>query len=249
MKKNHNLFGFIVLLMTLTSCGQDVRFVYDRLTYHTNEFSENMYVDETLEPLIQRVTTTLSTTIPSNEINTIVPTTNDTLGERYAFNNRLSLQLKSLTYGFESKLFDGILFCTDAQRLSKSRLQLLPSGFAYELPSLVETLPSIGLFMKAGADTNAGALKIQQLDVTFTLYIQENGGVRAQSFILPIQNLVQSNFPGYYSFNIPNTISTLGTFAFSFTYQIIAPTPLTEHQSKTGVFLYEVLFPEATFNR
>jgi hypothetical protein len=249
MKNNHIVFGFIVLLMTLTSCGQDVRLVYDRSTYHTNEFSENMYIDTKLLPLTQRVTSSLSSTIPSDEINTTVPTSNDSLGERYAFNNRLSLQVKSLNYGFESKLFDGILFCTDAQRLSKSRLQLLPSGFAYELPTQIETLPSIGLFMKAGADTNSGALKIQQLNVTFTLYMLENNAVRAQSFVLPIQNLVQSNFPGYYSFSVPNTINTLGTFAFSFTYEIIAPTPLEEHQSKTGVFLYEVLFPEATFTR
>jgi hypothetical protein len=160
-------------------------------------------------------------------------------------NHRLSDQIQALKYGFESKLFDGILYCTDAQRLSKSRLQLMPNGFGFPFSQTLIQADDLVLFMKAGADTNAGAQKIVELIVHFDFFIPIGQTYQQVRLDIPIPNLVQSNFPGGYRVDIPE--SALGATAFGFSYTIIEPTPPAHLAGKTGIFLYEILLPNSVW--
>jgi hypothetical protein len=215
--------------------------VYDRTLYHTQEYDQNMYEDTFFERIQPSITSQITTTLPT--YSTTQPIANDPNGDTFAMQHRLSNTFREFKYGFESKLFDGILYCTDAQRISKSRLQLLPTGTGFYLPRAIGQADTLVLFMKAGADTNAGAQKINDLIVHLTFYIPRDNGFHAQTYDVSIQDLVPSNFPGYYSFDLPVDIQQ--ATAFSFQYTIVSPIPSIELASKTGVFLYEVLFPNA----
>jgi hypothetical protein len=215
--------------------------VYDRLLYHTQEFDQNNYEDTFFETIESEVT--LQTLDSLLTYSTNQPITNDPNGESFAMQHRLSETFSEFKYGIESKLFDGILYCTDAERTSKSRLQLLPTGTGFYFPRALKNANSLVLFMKAGADTNAGAEKIKDLIVYLTFYVRINGGLHAKTLNVTINDLVPSNFPGYYQFNLPDNMGQ--TVAFSFSYAILFPTPSIELATKTGVFLYEVLFPNA----
>lgn len=235
--------------MLLTACGADVAAVYSRNQFQTNEYAENHYVDTVIASTFAPANIAFANTItyPVNDVRKTIPTTSeDPNGDQFALNEKLAKAMPSIAYGFESKLFDGILFCTDAQRLSKSRLQLLPSGVGYVFPKSLQTYSTLGLFMKAGADTDQGGEKIVDLDVTVSLYRNTNQGWEQFSLIIPVRNLVQSNFPGYYEITLPATL-LVGVSGFSLTYTIVNPVPATELASLTGLFLYEVLFPGATW--
>lgn len=234
----------------LSACGADVSFVYDRTQYQTNQFTENFYDDETLSTIFasENLSYTTNWSFPESQIRQAIPATepNDPYGDQFALNHKLARAMPSLAYGFESKLFDGILYCTDAERISKSRLQLLPSGMGYRFPKVLDTYSTLGLFMKAGADTDQGGKKITALNVAFSFYRPSIFGYEQMTMHLEIVNLVQSNFPGYYEITLPASILK-GIVGFSFTYTIVTPIISEAMEHLTGVFLYEVLLPGATW--
>jgi hypothetical protein len=262
MKKN-KIFFFTIGLLTLTSCGQQVSLVYDRLTYHTGIFADNMYEDtylsNVLKPLIDNTITydiaqeDVVVGVASLNSDDLVLEDSTTLNDdNFAKNYQLSLTLPSLSYGFESKLFDGILYCTDAIRLSKSRLQLTSSGMGHPFPSKLQTYDYTGVFMKAGADTNAGAAKITDLNTILTYYVMdEDQTLTAHRFVYPVSNLRQSDFPQFYGFYFEdaamNATTLQGAFAFSFEYEIINEDALNSPTDLTGIFFYELLLPKATW--
>jgi hypothetical protein len=250
-KFNKSSWLSISVLFLLTSCGADVAAVYRRSLYHTNEFSENHYVDRVIADQFQpeQIAFTTNWTFPPSAISDAIPITeNDPNGDQFALTQKLSRSMPSIAYGFESKIFDGILFCTDAQRLSKSRLQLLPSGFGYVFPRQLATYKTLGLFMKSGADTDAGAQKIIDVNILLSLYRASNFGWEQFTLTLNIRNLIGSNFPGYYEISLPENVLQ-GISAMSFTYEIVNPLPATDLENLTGIFLYEVLFPYSTWVR
>ena len=250
-------------LLILTSCGQQVSLVYDRVTYHTSVFADNMYEDTYLtNELKPNIIETF--TYPINPENVVVgvsslksedlvlddntPLNDDNFAKTY----KLSKSLPSLGYGFESKLFDGILYCTDAVRLSKSRLQLRPSGMGHPFSKSLITYDYTGVFMKAGADTNAGAAKITELNVVLTYYVaNENQTYTAHRFVYPVSELRQSDFPQFYGFYFEDTTVTSTTLenalAFSFEYEIMNEEALNSPENLTGIFFYELLLPNATW--
>lgn len=233
----------ILILPFLVACLPS-QGVYDPLLYHTQDFASNMYEDEFFNHIQSRITDQSTLTLTS--YSTLQPSQNDPNGDSFAMEHRLSNRFTSLKYGYESKLFDGILYCTDAQRLSKSRLQLLPTGTGFYLPRSLTSMPSLALFMKAGADTNAGAQKIIDLVVNLSFYLPSTNGFLLNQIHVEINDLVPSNYPGYYGFSIPENL-TAGALAFGFSYTILDPIPSITLANKTGVFLYEVLFPNATW--
>lgn len=253
MKKLFNSrLPIIVSSVLLTACGADVAAVYQRSLYHTNVFENNYYNDQVLSSTFSpsQINDVIATyNFDASQVNQTIPTTqDDPNGDQFALNQKLSLALPEVSYGIESKLFDGILYCTDAQRLSKSRLQLRPTGMGYVFPSALENSndQTIGLFMKAGADTDAGAEHIRDLEVQFTIFKQNENGFNAIEINLEITDLVTSFYPGYYQIILPeNTLE--GMIGFAFTYRIVSPIPSNDLQTLTGIFLYEVLFPSATF--
>jgi hypothetical protein len=236
----------------LTACGADVASVYHRSLYHTTIFNQNHYVDTVLTTTfasnrITQINTSL--TFNQDDVSTVIPSSaDDPNGDSFALTHKLSLNLPSSGYGIESKLFDGILYCTDAQRLSKSRLQLLPSGMGYQFkqPMMDSETNTLGFFMKAGADTNSGARHITELVVHFSIYQMVELGIQQTILDIPIENLVTSFYPGYYQVDLPVHLFHQ-TIGFGFTYTIVNPIPSIELETFTGIFLYEVLFPTASF--
>jgi hypothetical protein len=105
---------------------------------------------------------------------------------------------------------------------------------------------TLGFFMKAGADTNAGAQHITEFIVHFSIYQIDGVGIRQTILDIPIDNLVTSFYPGYYQVNLPESLF-VQTIGFGFTYTIVNPIPSMELNTFTGIFLYEVLFPTAIF--
>lgn len=252
MKPKRIKWPLVVSTFFLTACGADVASVYERSLYHTNIFNQNHYVDRLLTTTFapQNITqTTQNLSFSRDQVSQDIPTTlEDANGDAFALNNKLSLALPTLGYGFESKLFDGILYCTDAVRLSKSRLQLLPTGMGYLFSKPVQSslTNTLGLFMKAGADTDGGASHIRELVVQFSLYRVDGSGYERITINLEIADLVPSFFPGYYQVTLPEGILT-NTVGFSLTYTIVNPIPSSDLQTLTGIFLYEVLLPSAVF--
>jgi hypothetical protein len=262
MKKIKSLFlpiGFLVL----TSCGQQVALVYDRGTYHTNVFADNMYQDTYLTNILKpRVTTTMRYTIEAEDVvvgvtglesdDLLLDSETEVNDDNFAQTFKLSNTLPALNYGFESKLFDGILYCTDAVRLSKSRLQLQPSGMGHAFSKQLQTYNYTGVFMKAGADTNAGAAKITDLNTILTYYIDNgNNTLTAHQFVYPVSNVRQSDYPQFYGFYFEDaqvTSTTLqNTFAFSFEYEILNEDALNSPSELTGIFFYELLLPQTSW--
>lgn len=261
MKKTNTLLLPLGLLV-LTSCGQQVSLVYDRITYHTGVFADNMYQDSYLtNHLKPRVSNTLRYTLDAEDV--IVGVSNlkaeDLMNNNVQINDdqfaqsfKLSSSLPALSYGFESKLFDGILYCTDAVRLSKSRLQLNPSGMGHPFSKQLQTYKYTGVFMKAGADTNAGAAKITDLNTLLTYYVDNgNNTLTAHQFVYPVSNLRQTDFPQFYGFYFEDTTVTSTTlqhaFAFSFEYEILNEEALNSPSNLTGIFFYELMLPQATW--
>lgn len=254
MKKLPKTLIYLFATSLLTACGADVKAVYDRTLYHTNVFANNFYQDRhattTFAPTTHRGET-ITIEINQADVSETIPTTpEDPNGDDYAFQQQLSKALPSLNYGIESKLFDGILYCTDAQRLSKSRLQLLPSGMAYPFSRAIlgSSSQTLGFFMKAGADTQSGGRHITDLIVTFSLFKPFEGGYQLTNITLPISGLKPSYYPGYYQVQLPS--GTLdGTVGFHFQYEILSPLPQEGLDQLTGVFLYEILMPNVSFSR
>jgi hypothetical protein len=255
MMISNKIWFVSMVVFLLTACGQDVRLVYDRQLYHTQEFKENHYQNHLLSTTLGSATYSSQAatmlTFANEDIRRAIPTsTEDPFGDQFALQQKLSRQLPAVAYGIESKLFDGILYCTDAQRLSKSRLQLLPEGMGYVFPESLKqsTSQTIGLFMKAGADTNQQGRHIRSLNVTLTLFKPTTLGWDRVILHLTINDLVQSAFPGYYEVTLPS-LALVGTQAFGFEYEIIDPLPFIGGETLTGVFLYEVLFPGSVWGR
>lgn len=252
MNKTPIKWPLILSTFFLTACGADVVSVYPRSLYHTNIFEQNHYVDTVLSTTFANANITRTSselTFEVDEVNQVIPTSNeDANGDAYALNNKLSLALPSLNYGIESKLFDGILYCTDAQRLSKSRLQLLPTGMGYrfDIPILTSDTNTIGLFMKAGADTDGGASHITSLIVHLSLFKMDGEGYEKIDLNIAINNLVTSFYPGFYQVSLPEGLLE-NTIGFGFRYTIVNPIPSNDLQTLTGIFLYEVLFPSSVF--
>lgn len=261
--KNNRISLLALGLLTLTSCGQQVSLVYDRVTYHTSVFADNMYEDTYLtNELKPNIIATFTYLINSEDVvvgvsnlksEDLVLDDNTPLNDdNFAKTYKLSKNLPSLGYGFESKLFDGILYCTDAVRLSKSRLQLRPSGMGHPFSKALTTYDYTGVFMKAGADTNAGAAKITDLQVVLTYYVtNDENQYTAHRFVYPVSALRQSDFPQFYGFyfeDTPVTSTTLeNAVAFSFEYEIINEEALNSPENLTGIFFYELLLPNATW--
>lgn len=239
MKKNHTILSLLFLPLIVGCLPQHP--YYDRFLYHTQEFSDNMYDDTFYDAILPTVASTAS--IQLENYSTDQPLQDDPNGDSYAMQERLSNTFPQFKYGMESKLFDGILYCTDAQRLSKSRLQLRPEGMGFYFPRTLRSFDQIVLFMKAGADTNAGAEKIRDLTVHLSLFELTDDGIIHHRVSVDVNDLVPSNFPGYYEFNLPESFENI--LAFGFQYTILSPIPSIDLASKTGVFLYEVLFPNA----
>jgi hypothetical protein len=255
MMRSNKLWFVSTVVFLLTACGQDVRLVYDRQLYHTQEFKENHYQNRllttTLGPATYSSQGATILTFANDNIRRAIPTSiEDPFGDQFALQQKLSRQMPAVAYGIESKLFDGILYCTDAQRLSKSRLQLLPEGMGYVFPESLKQSASqtLGLFMKAGADTNQQGQHIRSLNVTLTLFKKITSGWNRVVLQLAITDFVQSAFPGYYEVTLPNQ-ALIGTEAFGFEYEIIDPLPAVGAETLTGVFLYEMLFPGSVWGR
>ena len=252
MNRKHIKWPLTLSTVLLTACGADVASVYSRSLYHTTIFNQNHYVDTVLTSTFapDNITQTTSViTFETDDVNQVIPTSiDDANGDAFALNNQLSLALPSLNYGIESKLFDGILYCTDAQRLSKSRLQLLPTGMGYRFskPILSSEDNTLGLFMKAGADTDGGASHITSLIVHLSLYQMDGNGYEKIDLNIPIDNLVTSFYPGFYQVTLPDGLLE-NTIGFGFQYTIVNPIPSSDLQTLTGIFLYEVLFPSSVF--
>jgi hypothetical protein len=252
MNTKHIKWPLTLSTVLLTACGADVASVYSRSLYHTNIFNQNHYADTVLTTTfasnrITQINTNL--TYDKDDVSKITPTsTDDPNGESFALTHKLSLSLPSLGYGIESKLFDGFLYCTDAKRLSKSRLQLLPSGMGYQFqqPMMDSQTNTLGFFMKAGADTDGGARHITELIVHFSIYQMVGLGIQQTILDIPIDNLVTSFNPGYYQVDLPERLFEK-TVGFGFTYSIVNPMPTLGLERFTGIFLYEVLFPTASF--
>ena len=262
MKKIKSLILPIGLLV-LTSCGQQVSLIYDRSLYHTNIFADNMYQDTYLTNVLKsRVTTTNRYLLDAQDVivgvanlrseDLILEDETQVNDDNFARTFKLSNTLPALNYGFESKLFDGILYCTDAVRLSKSRLQLTPSGMGHAFSKQLQSYKYTGVFMKAGADTNAGASKITDLNTILTYYVDNgNNTLTAHQFVYPVSNLRQSDFPQFYGFYFEDTLVTSTTlqnaFAFSFEYEILNEAALNSPANLTGIFFYELLLPQASW--
>lgn len=260
---NNKLAFSSLLLLALAGCGPEVAAIYDRTLYQTGTFSSNMYEDTILEEtLIPSTTSAMDYAIASEDVRVGISSLESedlavqpgqpATDENYAQMYKLSIDLPRVRYGFESKLFDGILYCTDAVRISKSRLQIRPTGFGYILPQALNTYRYAGLFMKAAADTDAGGVKITDLIVHLSFYVSdETSGYIAHRFSVPISNLQPSDYPQFYGFYIPDDViaseALKNAVAFSVSYNILNEAALQSPADTTAVFLYEVLLPHATW--
>lgn len=250
---------FFLLIIALTSCGKDLQGILEGSVYHDQEFKNNMYIDTVLNSSLSDEHINLAASSIHDVPNTYLKTSfkdmrpsdqlNMTLDEDFAQSHKLSNQLDEVKYGFESKLFDGILFCTDAVRISKSRLQLLPSGFGYVLPKSVDHISFIGLYLKAGADTNAGGYHIIDLTVDVSLYLllPNSNLYKRLTFSLFITNLTTSNYPGFYGFYLIDIVNTSffeansKVAAISLSYRDIDSLAASSPIHTTALFIYEFI--------
>jgi len=260
MKRKYIILG---LLVSLTSCGQDVALALDKDIYHGAMFVDNMYQDTimatTLAP--ENINGKTTYTVASDDaivgIAGLKPADNQSVGvpmadDVYAQTNKLSLALPRVRYGFESKLFDGILHCSDAIRQSKSRLQLRESGFGYVFPSVLGTYDYVGLYLKAGADTSSGGAYIDNPTIKLSFYVPAAGAKFDQhEFVMEITGIRQSDFPQFYGFYFDDAGAAdaiAGATAFSFAYEIPAIEDAADQKDYTAVFIYELLLPKSSWN-
>lgn len=257
------LIGLSVI--TLAACGQDVATALDRNLYHTQLFSDNMYVDTVLGS--QLAPTNIASTSTYNVApeklvtgvanlkaadrfydNNGTPTiVNDDI---YSTTNKLSLTLPEIKYGFESKLYDGILHCSDAVRISKSRLQLQASGYGYVFPRALTSLDHVGLYLKAGADTYLGGVKITDVRVNLSFYVPTALNQYVQHvFQFDVFGLRGTDFPQFYGFyfNDVSSVNLAGANAYSVTYQILDAPAANSNTALTALFVYEMLLPKSVW--
>jgi hypothetical protein len=263
LKKQYLLIG--LSFIALASCGQDVATALDRNIYHTQLFSDNMYVDEVLGTSLasQHIASVETHVVDSEDLvtgvanlktadrfydNNGMPTVvNDDI---YSTTNKLSLTLPEVKYGFESKLYDGILHCSDAVRISKSRLQLQASGYGYVFPKALVSVDHVGLYLKAGADTYLGGIKITDVRVNLSFYIPTAENQYAQHvFQFDVFGLRGTDFPQFYGFYFSDvtTINLSGANAYSVTYQILDAAAASSDPDLTALFVYEMLLPKSVW--
>jgi len=263
MKRTYFLVG--VSLVALVSCGRDVASALDRNIYHTQLFSDNMYVDTVIESLFtpEKIATTNTYVVASDKLVTGVANlkTSDRFYDNngtptlinddvYSTNNKLSLTLPDVKYGFESKLYDGILFCTDAVRISKSRLQLQESGYGYVFPKTLTSVDHVGLYLKAGADTYLGGVKITDLRINLSFYVPTSGNqFAAHTFQMDVLGLPSTNFPQFYGFYFSDvgSVNLSGASAYSLTYEILDAAAAASDKELTALFIYEMLLPKSVW--
>ncbi|MFA5235331.1 MAG: hypothetical protein WC399_00545 [Bacilli bacterium] len=263
MKTKRLLIG--IALIALTSCGQDVALAMDRTTYHTDVFSNNMYDDTVMETRLSPEHIASTQTYPVDgadvfegvaELKTADRYYNDGTGTRevndefYATTKKLSLTLPEIKYGFESKLFDGILHCSDAVRISKSRLQLRESGFGYVFPKAITSLDHVGLYLKAGADTYLGGVYITDLRVHVSFYVPTGDQYAKHEFTFDVAGVRRSDFPelyGFYLDDVAGAPSLNGATAVSVSYDILDVAAENSNHDYTAIFLYELLLPKSVW--
>jgi hypothetical protein len=262
MNSKHLLIG--IALIALTSCGQDVALALDRNTYHTDVFADNMYEDTVLQTELspERIAATYSYPIASDDViegvsnlKTADRYYNDAPGSRSKrrslcdHTKKLSLTLPDVKYGFESKLFDGILHCSDAVRISKSRLQLRESGFGYLFPKTISSLNHVGLYLKAGADTYLGGVYITDLRVHVSFYVPTGSQYVKHAFHVRVSGCVEglSAVLCFYLMMCGRAPSLTGAPAVSVTYDILDAAAENSDHDYTAIFLYELMLPKSVW--
>lgn len=266
--KNKTLFATFSLI-ALTSCGQDLVGAMAPITYHTDDFETNMYVDQVLDNSLSADHIVSTSTHNISSENLIVGVENlrnedkyytNALGQqvvttddRYAQGNHLSLTVPSVIQGFESKLFDGILHCIDAIRVSKSRLQLRESGFGYQFTDQLATYQHVGVYLKGGADTANGGVHISDLRVHLSFYVdaETSGNYLKHEFVFDVLGLRSSDYPQFYGFYFDQSgmasTALVNASAVSLTYEILDAPADASPDGTTGVFCYEILLPKSTW--
>ena len=261
MKAKHLLIGIPLLL--LVSCGQDVAQALGQTIYHTQDFASNMYQDSVLA-------TTLTPSAIDDSVTHAVAADDVIIGvanlkgndglyqgtpindEQFATTNKLSRTLPEVKYGFESKLFDGILHCSDAIRTSKSRLQIMESGFGYVFPKTIESAPYAGVYLKAGADTYSGGVFITDVRVSLSFYVQQTANTfEKHAFSMDISGIRRSDFPEFYGFYFEDAapeLSLEGATAISVTYEILDAAAQASEPELTALFVYELVLPRSVWH-
>lgn len=255
MKLNRLLLG--VALVGLTACGQDVATALDRGLYHTQLFEDNMYVDSILNSTLaeDNIATTQEHVVDTSDVYAGVSNLKGNewaSDDDYATNNKLSLELPDIRYGFESKLFDGILHCSDAIRISKSRLQIQESGFGYIFPKTLVSAEHVGLYMKSGADTYSGGVFISDVRIFVSFYIPGVGeSFTKHEISFDITGIRRSDFPQLYAFyfdDLAGDVDLEGATAISVTYEILDDDAKNSDPRYTALFVYELLLPNSEWH-
>ena len=259
MKRKVWLLG---LLFALTSCGQDVALALGKNVYNEGFFADNMYQDTVLTTTLAPANIAQMTSFDIDDNDVIVGVAglrdadrmhngNQITDDVYAQTNKLSNTLSQVKYGFESKLFDGILHCSDAIRLSKSRLQIRTSGFGYVFPESLATVNHAGLYLKAGADTSGGGVYISDARIHLSFYVPVTEATYHQyRFSFNVNGIRRSDFPQLYGFYFDETAigdDLAGATAFGVTYEILDAAGLASDPDLTGIFVYEMLLPNSTW--
>jgi len=261
MKNKYSLIG--LSLFVLVSCGQDVAYALDRTTYHTDVFADNMYQDTVLTSTLAPEYIASTTIYAVNQDNLIAGVANLKEADRmynnavinddvFMKNNKLSQTLPELKYGFESKLFDGMLHCSDAIRVSKSRLQLQESGFGYVFPNTLTSGTFTGLYIKAGADTLSGGVYISDVKVSLSFYEPLDAiNFAKHEFQMEIASVRRSDFPQFYGFyfdDVASGFSLDGVTAFSVTYDILDAAASASNPHYTALFVYEMVIAKSVWH-
>ncbi len=256
--KKWKLLALPLVALSLTACGEDLANAMDIDDYRSDIFAENMYSvwpDELLQIEETRTFTimdeTIKTGVSSLDVEDSGAYASDPFGSDFAEANKLSATDSAVSYGFTSKLFDGILHCFDAVRNTKSRLQLPEEGFGYVFPHEMWSQDYVGLFLKSGADTDAGGSQIIKAAFHLSFYVlnDTNQNFNEVRFDFSIDHIVDRDYPEFYGFYFEDVIGTLpvlqGTKAVSLTYEIEDPAPTAE--GTQAIFLYELLLPNSSW--
>lgn len=256
--KKWKLLVLPLVALSLTACGEDLDNALNIGDYRSDLFSENMYKVWPTE--LSDVESTVTHTVSSEDLITgfmhldssdYQAYASDIYGSDFAAANKLSATDPDVAYGFTSKLFDGILHCFDAVRSTKSRLQLTESGFGYAFPHEMWTQDYVGLFIKSGADTEAGGTYIENATVHLSFYVLNDITHRyiEHRFDMTLEGIVATDYPQFYGFYFEEILGTpnilQGTQAVSVTYDILDPTVSPE--GTHALFLYEMLLPNSTW--
>ncbi len=256
--KKWKLLALPLVALSLTACGEDLDNAMDIDDYRSDIFAENMYSvwpDQLLQIEETRTFTILDesikTGVSSLDAEDSGAYVDDPFGSDFAVANKLSAIDSDVSYGFTSKLFDGILHCFDAVRNTKSRLQLPEEGFGYVFPHEMWGQDYVGLFLKSGADTDSGGTYITKAAFHLSFYVlnDTNQNFNEVRFDFTLDNIVSSDYPQFYGFYFEDVIGTLpvlqGTKAVSLTYDITTPAPTAE--GTQAIFVYELLLPNSSW--